>query len=75
MAFLHYIENNNAKIMTDVNPAEYMAFIVGNEGAGIDDSLIATCDGGVVIEMASQVESLNVGVAGSILMCHFNGLK
>ena len=67
--------NNNAQMMSDVIPTEYMAFVVGNEGAGIRESLVEACDGSVVIEMSSCVESLNVGVAGSILMYQFNGLK
>jgi len=67
--------NDDAKMMSDVMPAEYMAFIVGNEGAGIRESLVEASDASIVIEMASCVESLNVGVAGSILMYHFNGLK
>ena len=67
--------NDDAKMLSDVMPAGAMAFIVGNEGAGVRDALISRCDGSVVIEMASDVESLNVGVAGSILMYHFNGMK
>jgi len=67
--------NDGAKVMGDVMPAENMAFVVGNEGAGIRESLMEVCDGRVVIEMSSLVESLNVGVAGSILMYYFNGLK
>ena len=65
----------DAKVMDDVLPAESMAFIVGNEGTGIRESLVEASDGNVVIEMSLLVESLNVGVAGSILMHHFNGLK
>jgi len=67
--------NNDAKMMSDITPAEYMAFVVGNEGAGIRESLVEVCDGSITIEMSSCVESLNVGVAGSILMYHFNGLN
>ena len=67
--------NNDAKMMGDVGQDEYMAFVVGNEGAGVSKSLVEGCDGGVIIEMASSVESLNVGVAGSILMYNFNGLE
>lgn len=63
--------NADALVMKDVNPTEYMAFIVGNEGAGVCESLVSVCDGSVVIEMASDVESLNVGVAASILMYCF----
>jgi len=67
--------NDDAKIMGDVLPADAMAFIVGNEGEGVREFLVELSDGDVVIEMSSAVESLNVGVAGSILMHHFNGLK
>ena len=67
--------NATAKVIGDLLPAENMAFIVGSEGAGIRESLVEISDGNVVIEMSLAVESLNVGVAGSILMHHFNGLK
>jgi len=67
--------NDDAKMMRDITPAEYMAFVVGNEGAGIRDALVEICDGSITIEISSCVESLNVGVAGSILMYHFNGLN
>jgi len=67
--------NANAKRIDDITTVDKMAFIVGNEGAGVKDSLIAICDGCILINMAEQVESLNVGVAGSILMYQFNGLK
>jgi TrmH family RNA methyltransferase len=63
--------NDNAKPLNAVSTADKMAFIVGNEGAGIRADLIATCKNAVIIEMASDVESLNVGVAGSILMYQF----
>ena len=67
--------SDNAKVLDDVVPASSMAFIVGNEGVGVCQALVEICDGSIVIEMSSAVESLNVGVAGSILMHHFNHLK
>ena len=67
--------SDDAMVIDDVMPADCMAFIVGSEGAGIRESLVEASDGNVVIEMSSLVESLNVGVAGSILMHHFNGLR
>jgi len=67
--------NTKAKVIDEMSMDDYMAFIVGNEGAGVKDSLIAVCDECVIIQMASEVESLNVGVAGSILMHQFNDLK
>lgn len=67
--------SDDALLMREVQSTEQMAFIVGNEGSGIRESLIATCDGNVIIEMTPQVESLNVGVAGSILMHYFSNLR
>jgi len=67
--------NAEAKMMDELVTSKSMAFIVGNEGAGVKKSLVEICDECVVIQMATEVESLNVGVAGSILMNWFNGLK
>jgi len=64
----------DAKPMDAISQTEKMAFIVGNEGAGISCKLVDACDGSIVIEMSNMMESLNVGVAGSILMQKFNGL-
>ena len=63
--------NDKAKPLNAVSTVDKMAFIVGNEGAGVRAELVATCNNSVVIEMSSSVESLNVGVAGSILMYQF----
>jgi tRNA G18 (ribose-2'-O)-methylase SpoU len=38
------------------------------EGAGLDPELVSQCDERVTIPMASPVESLNVAVAGAILI-------
>jgi TrmH family RNA methyltransferase len=45
-----------------------LALIVGTEGNGIDEDLLADCDKLVNIKMNSACESLNVGIAASILM-------
>lgn len=44
------------------------AIIMGNEGNGMSDEIAALCDEFVYIKMDSNCESLNVGVAASILM-------
>lgn len=44
------------------------AVAVGNEGAGISRELLAHCAGSVRIPMAACCESLNAGVAASVLM-------
>lgn len=47
---------------------ENMALIVGNEGAGVDQSFIDASDQIVKIPIYGQAESLNVSIAASILM-------
>ena len=41
--------------------------VIGNEADGLDDASIALCDGAITIEMAGASESLNAGVAGSLI--------
>lgn len=47
-----------------------MAFVLGNEGNGVSQEILAMCDQNLRIEM-SGFESLNVAVAGGIIMYHF----
>jgi len=63
--------NAKAKPLNAITTSDKMAFIVGNEGAGVRADLVATCENSVEIEMSVATESLNVGVAGSILMYQF----
>jgi TrmH family RNA methyltransferase len=42
--------------------------VVGNEGAGVRDELRASGGAVVSVRMSGPAESLNVGIAGSILM-------
>ncbi len=44
------------------------AIILGNEGEGISEELIKKIDIGVTIPMEDKVESLNVSIAGALLM-------
>jgi len=44
------------------------AVIIGNESFGIDSSLIALCDSTLAIPMSGMTESLNAGVAASVIM-------
>ncbi len=41
--------------------------VIGNEADGLDDESIARCDGAISIAMAGSSESLNAGVAGSLI--------
>lgn len=44
------------------------AVVIGNEGHGISDGVRAVCDGFLKIPMEQQCESLNAGIAASIIM-------
>lgn len=48
------------------------AFIVGNEGNGINDEILDMCDEYVYIPMNEMCESLNVSIASSIIMYELN---
>ena len=48
------------------------ALVMGNEGNGVKDSILDLCDDYIYIDMNSSVESLNVGVATSIILYEFN---
>jgi RNA methyltransferase, TrmH family len=43
-------------------------FVLGNEGAGLSKTILGACDQIVSIPMASGVESLNVGMTGTLLL-------
>jgi RNA methyltransferase, TrmH family len=42
--------------------------LLGGEGPGLDEQTIAACDARVTIPMAQPVESLNVAIAGALLV-------
>ncbi len=45
-----------------------VAIFIGNEGAGLPTAIVERMDESVLIPHAAQVESLNAGVAGSIVL-------
>ena len=49
-------------------PKARIGVIIGNEGNGVSEQLILASDKAVTLPMSGEVESLNAGVAGSILM-------
>ena len=51
-----------------VKTKEKWAVLMGNEGDGLDDSLLGMCDIKVTIKMNEKCESLNVGVAAGIIL-------
>lgn len=61
----------NGQDISLIEKTEKMAFIVGNEGKGMNQNILDKCDyiGYIPIQ---TIESLNVAIAGSILMYHFS---
>ena len=47
-----------------------MAFVLGNEGSGVTAEVMDACDGTIKIDMRN-IDSLNVGMAASIVMYRF----
>ena len=45
-----------------------IAFIIGNEGAGIPNEILAFCDGSLHVPCPGHVESLNAAIAASIVL-------
>ncbi|MCL2501030.1 MAG: RNA methyltransferase [Defluviitaleaceae bacterium] len=54
--------------LRDVKPNTKRAILIGNEGDGLGDGLLNECDIKVNIKMNDKCESLNVGVAASIIL-------
>jgi RNA methyltransferase, TrmH family len=52
----------------DIDWRGQTGLLVGGEGPGLSDDVLARCSARVTIPMASTVESLNVAVAGGILI-------
>ena len=51
-----------------LNSTDSYGLIMGNEGNGVRQSIQKMCDKNLYINMNSQVESLNVAIACSILL-------
>lgn len=49
--------------------------VIGSEGQGLCDATIAACSQAVRIPMTEKAESLNAGIAGSVLLWHFRGAE
>lgn len=61
----------NAEPMQNIQAEEKMAFVLGNEGQGVSSQLLKAADARLRIEMQG-FESLNVAVAGGIIMYHYS---
>ena len=65
---------NETKTMNELNTYKKMAFILGNEGSGVQDKLMDIADETVKIDM-HNIDSLNVAMAASIIMYHFKKIN
>ena len=59
----------------DYSVNKKFALIIGNEGQGISNEILNMCEDYLYIEMVNRCESLNAGVAASILMYELGGKK
>ena len=62
------------KSVSDFKNLKKFAIIVGNEGQGMSNDAKKLCSDFVYIPMSKDCESLNVGVAASIIMYELGGL-
>lgn len=61
----------DAEYLEDLPKADEMLVVLGNEGRGVSDAALDDVDRTVKINMPGDSESLNVAIAGAILMHHF----
>ena len=63
---------NNGKSLKNVEKCKKFAIIMGNEGNGVRQNILDMCDEYIYIDMNKSCESLNVGVATSIILYEFS---
>ncbi|HEY7440173.1 MAG TPA: RNA methyltransferase [Acidimicrobiia bacterium] len=61
-------EAEGARPYGELDLARSVAFVLGNEAHGLPDEIAGTLDETIRIPMSGEMESLNVAVAGSILL-------
>jgi tRNA (guanosine-2'-O-)-methyltransferase len=59
---------SKAQNVFDLNLSQRIAFVFGNEHAGISGELLQQCDGNINIPMNGMVPSLNVSVSAAICL-------
>lgn len=63
----------DAKPYQEVQPAKNTALIMGNEGSGMQEELLALTDENLYIPIHGKAESLNVSVATGVLLYYLRG--
>lgn len=62
---------NETKSLKEIVPSEKMAIVLGNEGSGVSKEIMDICEQIIKIDMVN-IDSLNVGMAGGIIMYNFS---
>ena len=62
---------DNTLFLDEVKEHDKMAFILGNEGSGVSEECFTLADEIIKIDM-HNIDSLNVAMAGAIVMYHFS---
>ena len=57
--------------LTKIEKAKEYAIVLGNEGNGVRGEVLDICNKNIFIEMDRRLESLNVAIAGAIIMHYF----
>ena len=60
--------NDTALSLDRLAVDSHSCFVIGNEGHGLSEDIIALCEGSVYIPMTGDCESLNASIAASVLM-------
>jgi tRNA G18 (ribose-2'-O)-methylase SpoU len=58
----------DATPLNDVNVKDKWVLLMGHEGSGLSDEVLALCDEVISIEMTEGIKSFNVGVAASLIL-------
>ena len=61
----------NAVDYREAELADSYALVMGNEGNGVSDAVLAECDQNLYIPILGEAESLNVTVATGVLLYQF----
>ncbi|MGB5963933.1 MAG: RNA methyltransferase [Sulfurimonadaceae bacterium] len=61
----------DATPLSEVRVPKKWVLLMGHEGKGLSQEVLAACDEAVQIEMEPNIKSFNVGVAASIMMYQF----
>jgi len=62
---------DNAIGLSKIKVPEKWVLLMGHEGKGLSEEVLAVCDEAVVIEMEAGIKSFNVAVAASIILYQF----